>query len=219
MRQHQLAQVAHVRRGPCALGRVTEPVPQQERLEAVACPRAVVHRIGARAAQIPDRLIGGIRHIHRRKVAGTEQAGELFGIPPVGLDFVSGLLRDQRGGHHHAGDPELLQPPRDHEPARPRLVADVQRVLPVSPDPAQELFQRVEVVGDRPRLADFPGTPSFGHGGGDRFFVDIEPDVYFSFVHMVCLFVRLFHFGDSERVSAQYGAVLADRPSRVARVL
>ena len=52
-----------------------------------------------------------------------------------------------------------------------------------------------------------------------RFFVDIEPDVDFSFVHMVCLLVRLFHFGDSERDSAQYGVVLADRPSRAARVL
>ena len=48
---------------------------------------------------------------------------------------------------------------RDHELARPRLIADVQRGLPVAPDPAQELFQRVEVVGDRPRLANLPGAP------------------------------------------------------------
>lgn len=109
---------------------------------------------------------------------------------------------DHRGGHDQAGDPELLQPPRDHEPARSRLVADVQRVLPVAPDSAQELFQRVEVVGDRPRLADFPGAPSLGRGRGDRFFVDIEPDVDFSFVHMVCLSVRV-SLVESERVSAQ----------------
>ena len=48
---------------------------------------------------------------------------------------------------------------RDHEIARPRLIADAQRGLPVAPDPAQELFQRVEVVGNRPRLADLPGAP------------------------------------------------------------
>ena len=48
--------------------------------------------------------------------------------------------------------------------------------------------------------------------------VDIKPDVEFSFVHMVCLFVRV-SLVESERVSAQYGAVLADRPSRAARVL
>jgi len=178
----------------------------------VSGPRTVVHRIGARSAQIPDRLIRRIRHIHRRKVAGPEQAGELFGIPPVGLDFVSGLFRNQRGSHDHTGDPELLQPTRDHEPARPRLIADVQRAFPVAPDAPQELFQRVQVVGDRPRLPDFPGAPSFGHGRCDRFFVDIEPDVEFSFVHMVCLFVRV-SLVDSERVSAQYGVVLADRPS------
>lgn len=35
---------------------------------------------------------------------------------------------------------------------------------------------------------------------------------------MVCLLVRLLHFGDPERVSAQHGAVLADRPSQAARV-
>ena len=57
------------------------------------------------------------------------------------------------------------------------------------------------------------------YGRSDRFFVDIEPDVDFSFVHMVCWSVRLFHSGDSERVFAQYGVVLADRPSRAARVL
>ena len=66
-------------------------------------------------------------------------------------------------------------------------------------------------------------------------FVDIEPDVDFSFVYMVCLTlasrppfglslrdrlsVRLFRFGDSGRVFAQFGAVLADRPSRAVRVL
>ena len=184
----------------------------------MAGPCAVVHRIGARAAQIPDRLIRGIRHIDRRKVAGPKQAGELFGIPPVRLDFVAGFLGNERGGHDHAGDPELLQPPRDHEPARPRLVADVQRAFPVAPDPAQELFQRVQVVCDRSRLAHLPGTPSLSHGRGDRFFVDIEPDVDFSFVHMVCLSVRV-SLVESERVFAQYGVVLADRPSRVARVL
>ena len=219
VRQHQLAQVAHVCRGPGALGRVAEPVPQKERFESVTGSGAIVHGVGASAAQVPDRLVGGIRHIHRREVAGTQQAGELFGIPPVGLDFVSGLFRDQRGGHDHAGDTELLEPPSDDESARPRLIADVQRGLPVAPDPAQELFQRVEVVGDRPRLAHFTGAPPFGHGCGDRFFVDIEPDVDFSFVHMVCLSVRLFHCGDSERVSAHYGVVLADRPSRATRVL
>jgi hypothetical protein len=113
----------------------------------------------------------------------------------------------------------LLQPPRDHEPAQPSLVAYVQRGLPVAPDPAQELFQRVEVVGDRPSLARLPGAPPFGHGRGDCFFVDIESDVDFNFVDMVCLLIRLSHYGVSERVSAHYGVVLADRPSQAVRVL
>jgi hypothetical protein len=65
---------------------------------------------------------------------------------------------------------------------------------------------------------DFPVAASFGHGRGDCFFVDIEPDVEFSFVHMVCLFLRV-SLVESERVFAKYRTVLVDRPSRAARVL
>ena len=138
-------------------------------------------------------------------------------------------------------------------------VADVQGSPAFATDAPQELFQRVEVVDDRPRLAHLPGAAPFSDGGGDRltrslrssrppgclrqsssfacgesmFFVDIEADVEFSFVHMVCLthasrspfglslrdslsrFARLFvrvSLVDPERVPAQHGVVLADRP-------
>jgi len=94
----------------------------------------------------------------------------------------------------------------------------VQRALAVSPDATQEFFQGVQVIGDRPCLADLTAAPPFGHGGGDRFFVDIKPDVEFSFGYMVCLFVRV-SLVDSERSFAQHGVVLADSPSRAARVL
>jgi len=183
----------------------------------MTCSGAIIHRVGACTAQIPNRLVGGIGHINRREVAGAKQAGEL-------------LIRSL----------PLVSPLRGC------------------------LRQGVEVVGDRPRLADLPGAAPFGHGGGDRltrslrssrpagclrqsssgtcgssmFFVDIEPDVEFSFCHMVCLthaprspfglslrdslsrFARLLvrvSLVESERVFAQHGVVLADRPSRVAR--
>lgn len=115
-------------------------MPQKKGLEAMRRPGAVIHRIGASTAQVPDRLVGGIRHIHRREISGAKQAGEIFRIPPVGFNPVARLLRDQRGGYDRAGDPKLLQSPRDHEPARPRLVADVQPAFPVFSDPPQELF-------------------------------------------------------------------------------
>jgi hypothetical protein len=44
------------------------------------------------------------------------------------------------------------------------------------------------------------GALTFSHGSRDRFFVDIEPDVDFSFSDMVCLLLRLFHSGDPKRV-------------------
>lgn len=70
-----------------------------------------------------------------------------------------------------------------------------------------------------PAYRTSPVSPPHGHSRSDRFFVDIEPDVDFSFVYMVCLIVGLFHPSDPERVSARYESVLADRPSRAARVL
>jgi len=69
---------------------------------------------------------------------------------------------------------------------------------------------------DPPYQANLPISPWFGNGGGDRFFMDIEPDVEFIF-HRVCLSVCV-SLNESERVSAHYGAVLADRPLQVARV-
>jgi len=54
-------------------------------------------------------------------------------------------------------------------------------------------------------------APAFGDGGGDRFFVDIEADVEFSFIHMVCLFVRV-SLVDPERIPAQHGSFLRIGP-------
>jgi hypothetical protein len=74
----------------------------------------------------------------------------------------------------------------------------VQRALLLASNPAQKLLHSMQVVGDPSRLAHLPGAPTFSHGSSGRFFVDIEPDVDFNFVHMVSLLVRLFHSGDPE---------------------
>jgi hypothetical protein len=115
---------------------------------------------------------------------------------------------------------------------------------PTKPRNSQKstLLQSVEVVGDCPRLTHLPGAAPIGYGGRDRltrslrssrpwgchrqsssfacgksrFFVDIEPDVEFSFCHMVRLSVR-FSLVDTERIPAQRGDVLADRFLRIAR--
>jgi hypothetical protein len=75
----------------------------------------------------------------------------------------------------------------------------------------------MEVVADRAAWRTSPCRPASATRRGDGFFVDIEPNVDFSF-HVVCLSVRV-SLDESERILAHYGAVLADKPSRAARDL
>lgn len=52
--------------------------------------------------------------------------------------------------------------------------------------PAQQFFQRVQVVTDRADLPHFPAASRLGHRCGDTFLVDIQSDMDF-FFSMVCL--------------------------------
>ena len=59
----------------------------------------------AGATEIADCFVVDRRHVDARQITGAEQARQLDGVAPVGLDLVARLLGDQRGGHHLAGQP------------------------------------------------------------------------------------------------------------------
>jgi len=64
-------------------------------------------------AQIPGfkqiSAIRGVRHIDRIEVPGTQETSEVCGIVFIGLDAITRLLGDQRGGHDQACHTELLE--------------------------------------------------------------------------------------------------------------
>jgi hypothetical protein len=58
---------------------------------------------------------------------------------------------------------ELQEPAGDAEPARPPLVIDPQLVT-AALEPLYELFERMQIVGDRAVVADLTTTTWFGNG-------------------------------------------------------
>jgi len=105
-------------------------------------------------------------------------------------DPSDGLSGDERGRNDGAFHTELLQSSRNDISARPGFVAHVQGDVPTLAGASEELFHGMQIVGDRSDLANVPTAFPFGDGGGNGFFVDIESDVEFSFIHGV--FVDLF---------------------------
>jgi hypothetical protein len=55
-----------------------------------------------RAHEIADRLMSPIRNPHSGQFSGAMQLGEVNRTPPVGLDPISRLARDQRRSHDDA---------------------------------------------------------------------------------------------------------------------
>jgi hypothetical protein len=77
-------------------------------------------------------------------------------------------------------------------------------------------LQGVQIIADRPHIADFALAPPLGDRRRDRVFVDIQANIEFSF-HSVCLLVRL-HVDESERSSPlSTGIVLAALLTRATR--
>lgn len=104
------------------------------------------------------------------------------------------------------------------EPARPRFVADLRfaGLRPVALKLAQELFQRVQVVGRSCRGSAPRGRPHSPPGDGDRFFVDIQSYEEDRFNYA---FVRwCFHTGESRPIRrlshTRLGAGLGPRNPR-----
>ena len=136
----------------------------------------VAHGVGPGPAQIADRFVARVGHVHRRELAGPVAARQLDRIAPVRLDPLPGLARDERRGHHLAVDPELLQAPVDNKTARARFIDAVEfhsRLFEL----AQGALQRHERAAHAPLLAHFAPAPALGQRDRDTFFVDVESNI------------------------------------------
>ena len=89
--------------------RAAVALPQEELLEAVARPAEILVGGLSRAHEIAQRLVSLVGDRDRRELPAAQQAGELEGIPAVGLDAIAGTHRHQRGRHHGAVDPHRRQ--------------------------------------------------------------------------------------------------------------
>ena len=134
--------------------------------------------------------------MHGGQLSGAVQAGEHACITAVGLDLVARALRRERGCDDIAGDAPLLQASRQHEAARPGLVAHAQFLVRM-PQPAQHLFDVLQIAGNDPVAPDFSVAPRLGEGDGNVFGMDIEAQIQYFFAHLhsryvVCwlLFIR-----------------------------
>jgi hypothetical protein len=97
---------------------VVMAVPQQEAGQLLARLTQRAHRRQTRAHEIADRFMGLIRNPDRGQFAGTVQPREIYRIPPVGLDPVTRLARDQRRSNDNASMPRRGQLPLNAIAAR-----------------------------------------------------------------------------------------------------
>ncbi len=111
-----------------------------------------------------------IRHPHRGQITGAVTARQLQSIPPVGLDPVPGLLRNQRRRHHIALDSQLRQLPVQYEARRAGFIAGSQMLGRTKL--ADELADRIFAVGDRAQAANL--AIRFGYCNSYRFGMDIQ---------------------------------------------
>src|ERR1700722_11615632 len=99
-------------------------------------------------------------------------ARKLQRIPPVGLDLVPGLLRNQRRRHHIALDAQLRQLPIEYEAGRAGFIAGPQLLR--RSKLADELADRIFAVGNRSQAAYL--AIRFGYGYSYRFGMDIHAE-------------------------------------------
>src|ERR671923_1298831 len=93
---------------PTALARVVITQPQEQRFELLATAPLVAYCIGPRPAQVADRFIARLGHVHRSEFARPMRTSQFDGIAPVGLDPLARLAGNKRRGYHFACSPVAL---------------------------------------------------------------------------------------------------------------
>ncbi len=118
----------------------------------------------------------------RRQFAGAMQLGKIDCIPPVGLDPVTRLERDQRWSDHDALVPCHAQLALNAIAARTRLIAKHQGASAAS-QLAHQLCQSRWSVGDRAVLAHLSPLAFLCDRHSEGVFVNVKAHVGAKLVH------------------------------------
>jgi len=106
----QGSQPRHVTDAPMTLGVViAKPAAQQELAHAMTGAHQVLAHGVAATTQVAQRFVRFVGGLHLGQQPRAQQLGQLARIPPIGLDPLPGLDRDQGGGHHLADHPLGLE--------------------------------------------------------------------------------------------------------------
>jgi hypothetical protein len=167
MLERDLSQVALMGRTPRGLAAVAAAVAQQQRFELLAHFEPGAHRIHARAAQVPDRLVAFVGDRDRHQLTRSRQARQHQRVASVSLDPIPGFAGDLRGRDYLTPIARRRKLPGQYVSTRTRLVHDQQRVpacraCPVPGSAPQALrlpCPRTAPQHDPPRQSLSPSTP------------------------------------------------------------
>jgi len=156
---------------PGLLARERPALAQHHRRDRLALAAQVRDGRVPRANQVTHGLVRLVRHPHRGKFAGTQQACELLGVAPVGLDPVTRLARDQRRRNDGARVTKLGQLPIEPVAGWTCLVTEVQPSVPLL-QLGHQTAHALRVSADLAEVSDLAlpsvlsdrhGVPGFGH--------------------------------------------------------
>src|SRR5260370_15883912 len=116
---------------------------------------------------------------HRRQIAGAVTAPQPLRIPPVRLDPVAGLHRNQRRRDHLAIDSQFAQLPVQYVAGWTGFVAGPQMLH--RPQFFHQLADRLSAVGDRSQAAQ--RAVRLGNRYSDRLGMDIQTQKSYLFLH------------------------------------
>ena len=146
-------------------------------MELLACFALLRLEVITRPAEIAHALLLPVGYPHRTEVAAAQQARQLQGIAPVGLDALARRLRDARRGHHLAGMAAGNELAVEHVVARPGLVAEQQQAAVIGlAELGDELLDFLRRVGNLPAIARLP-APRLGDRDRNRLLVHVQANV------------------------------------------
>jgi hypothetical protein len=126
------------------------------------------------AYDVAERFLLGRRDVHGGERAGAKRESEITGIAAVGLDPVAGAFGDQRGRRHDAVLGLTAQVALEPEPARARLVDELQASAPG--EFLDQAINRILLGADGPDIDGWVHRDATHTGDGDGVFVNVETD-------------------------------------------
>lgn len=160
---------------PALLSGIDAAVAQQKSLKMLPRLAEHLHRRRSRSDQIAHRLVRGIRHPHRRQLAGTVQFRQHHRVAVVRLHPVVRLYGDERRRNHDAVMPQINELAVQAIAARPGLVAEMQTDA-VSAELLHQLLDMIGPMRDRPSVPHLAATFPLYDCDGNRRLVDIQPN-------------------------------------------